>query len=89
MRASATFRPIILLYNLHQLTHELIHVADVEKSATRYVAALEQTEFASAEACEQAVIEAKSGFGDRMREFAWQSNIEHHPQLLAGVRRTR
>ncbi len=75
MHASATFRPMILLYHMHQLAHEQLHIADVTKSVTRYVGSLADPEFATAAACEQAGLEARSGFADQMREFAWESSL--------------
>lgn len=86
MHPSATFRPMIMLHNIQQLTHEKIHVGDVERFVTRYIAALGQAQFESAAGCEQAALDAKTSFPDRMREFAWQSNVERHPQLLTARR---
>jgi hypothetical protein len=83
MNASVTFRPLILLHNIRQLPHELLHIDDVRLFATRYVDAIGQRTFASDGECEVEAARLADGFQAKMREFARRSNLERHPILRA------
>jgi hypothetical protein len=79
MRASAAFRPWIILQNIRQLSHEQEHIRDVERSTRRFVDDLEQIGFADGQACRQRALEETSAFGERMRSFAAASTARMHP----------
>ena len=78
IHASAAFTPRILLYNLHELAHELDHIDDVRHYASTYLEHLEQRRFESAGDCRQKTLDAMGGFGDTMRGFALRSNMMRH-----------
>ncbi|HVS32172.1 MAG TPA: hypothetical protein VMS98_12045 [Thermoanaerobaculia bacterium] len=79
LRASATFRPWIVLHNLRQLPHEQEHINDVRGSVERLITAIETAEFATEDACRQRALEERNAFGSRMRSFAAASNARMHP----------
>lgn len=83
MRASATFTPWIVLYNIEQLSHELDHVGDVRRSAEQYVDELEHERFASPEECRQRTIQEAGSFEETIRRFASESNAVRHPLVYA------
>lgn len=77
--ATVTFRPWILLHNMHQLSHEQLHIEDIRTFASAYVTDIEQISFETPSQCEDAATAASAGFGEKMREFARRSNAERHP----------
>lgn len=81
IRASASFRPWILLVNLQKLPHEMEHIEDMRRSARRFLGELETLRFRTEEDCRAKVIDESGHFGETMRAFALQSNLRHHPQL--------
>lgn len=77
--ASVTFRPWILLKNLHQLDHEYLHVGDIGRYAADYVTELERIAFKTQSQCEGEALQEMAKFGETMRGFALRSNRERHP----------
>jgi len=86
LEAAATFRPFIVLRNIHRVAHEQLHIADVRASTGRYVTALESWRFDSAEECEAASAAARDAFPGTLRRLALQSNTARHPGLAAAMR---
>ena len=86
MNASVTFRPIIFVYNIQKMPHEMLHVDDVRQFSTQYVDAITSVAYKSDEDCHQDSIRLESLFGDRFREFALRSNVERHPQEYHAAR---
>jgi hypothetical protein len=84
MNASVTFRPMIFVYNIRQLPHEMLHVDDVRLFASQYVNQIESVPLKSDQECQEQSIRLAAGFGDRIREFALRSNLERHPILRTG-----
>jgi hypothetical protein len=85
LRVSATFRPMIFLYNIQQLTHEKLHIEDIRRFADAYVTDIEQKPFETESQCRDAATIAMDHFDATMQSFAVRSNLERHPLLrLAG-----
>ena len=84
MNASVTFKPMVLLHDIRQMPHELMHVDDVRTFAAQYVGELESRTFESDRLCEEEALRLTAGFGDRIRGFARRSNLMRHPSLRAG-----
>jgi hypothetical protein len=84
MNASVTFRPMVFVYNIRQLPHEMLHVEDVRHFSSQYVDAIASVPLNSDQECHEESIRLAAGFGDRIREFALRSNLERHPMLRAG-----
>ena len=84
MNASVTFRPMIFVYNIRQLPHEIMHVEDVRRFSSQYVDGVASVPFTSDQECQDESIRLAAAFGDRVREFALRSNLERHPTLRAG-----
>jgi len=74
IEAAVTFRPIILLANLHELSHEQEHIEDMRRFAAAYVTEIEQKTFESDARCRAEALVATARFGETMREFAARSN---------------
>lgn len=81
LRASVTFRPMIFLYNIQQLTHEQVHIEDIRRFAEAYVTDIEQKSFETESRCRDAAQLAMDHFGTTMRGFAVRSNLQRHPLL--------
>ena len=79
MRASAAFRPWIVLQNIRQLPHEQEHIRDVERSVKTHVDSLQRLEFNDGNACRQRALEETTAFGKRMKSFAAASTARMHP----------
>jgi hypothetical protein len=79
--ASVAFRPWILLHNVHELSHEQLHIDDLRRFAAAYVTDLEQNTYESESDCEARAKAEMARFGETMREFAERSNLERHPSL--------
>ena len=86
MNASVTFRPMIFLYNIRQLPHEMLHVEDLRHFSSLYADAIASVPYESDLECREESNRLTSGFGDRIREFALRSNIERHPQEYHAAR---
>jgi len=84
MNASVTFRPMVFVYNIRQLPHEMLHVEDVCQFSSQYVDSIASVPFKSDQECHDESIRLAAGFVDRIREFALRSNLERHPILRAG-----
>jgi hypothetical protein len=85
LHASVTFRPMIFLYNIQQLTHEKLHIEDIRRFADAYVTDIEQKPFETESQCRDAATIAMDHFDATMQSFAVRSNLERHPLLrLAG-----
>jgi hypothetical protein len=78
LHASVTFRPVVFVFDLHQLTHEYTHVDDVRAYATEYASQIEEMTFDSDEQCRDAALSAAGRFGETMREFAGRSMRHIH-----------
>ena len=85
--ASATFRPWIVLYNLHSLAHEWLHIDDIRTMTERYVDALGRETFATRDRCEASALAASTNFEQMIREFAQRSNAARHPSLVRLARK--
>jgi hypothetical protein len=81
MEAVVTFRPIIFLYNIQQLSHEQCHIEDIRKFAAAYVTDIEQETFETDSQCRAEAQREMDSFPARMLGFATRSNHERHPQL--------
>ena len=81
LRASVTFRPMIFLYNVQELTHEKLHIEDIRRFADAYVTDIEQKPFETESQCRDAAQLATDRFGATMQSFAMRSNLERHPSL--------
>jgi hypothetical protein len=86
MNASVTFRPMIFVYNIRKMPHEMLHVDDVRHFSSLYTDAITSVRYQSEEECQENSNRLRSGFGDRIREFALRSNIERHPQEYHAAR---
>jgi hypothetical protein len=86
LRASVTFRPMIFLYNVEQLTHEKLHIEDIRRFADAYVTDIEQKPFETESQCRDAATIAMDHFGATMQSFAVRSNLERHPLLRLAAR---
>jgi hypothetical protein len=86
LRASVTFRPMIFLYNIQELTHEKLHIEDIRRFADAYVTDIEQKPFETESQCRDAVTIAMDHFGATMQGFAVRSNLERHPLLRLAAR---
>jgi len=86
LRASATFRPMIFLYNIQQLTHEKLHIEDIRRFADAYVTDIEQKSFETESQCHAAAQLAMDHFEATMRGFAERSNRERHRSLRLAAR---
>ena len=84
MNASVTFRPLVFVYNIRQLPHEMLHVEDVRHFSSQYVDAIATVPLQSDQECRAQSMQLAAAFGDRIREFALRSNLERHPTLRAG-----
>lgn len=84
MNASVTFRPMVFVYNIRQLPHEMMHVEDVRHFSSQYVDTIASVPFRSDAECREESSRLIAAFGDRIREFALRSNLERHPILRAG-----
>ena len=84
MNASVTIRPMIFLYNIRQLPHEMLHVEDVRRFSSQYAEEIASVALTSDAQCHEESMRLSAGFGDRVREFALRSNLERHPMLRAG-----
>ena len=80
--ASATFKPWIVLHNLHSLSHEQLHIADVRTFIERYIDSLSRDPFEQRDACEASALTASSGFEATIRGFAVRSNALRHPNII-------
>lgn len=87
IEASATFKPWIVLYNLHSLAHEKLHIDDVRTMTERYVDTLGRESFATRDRCEASALAASTNFEQTIREFALRSNAERHPNLVRLTRK--
>jgi hypothetical protein len=81
IEVTARFRPWILIRNPESIPHEHEHVGDVRRSAEVFVFGLRSLRFESAAACEAKALSEAASFGDAMRGWALQSNLERHPIL--------
>ena len=86
LRASVTFRPMIFLYNVQQLTHEKLHIEDIRRFADAYVTDIEQQPFETESQCRVAATITMDHFGSAMQSFAVRSNLERHPLLRLAAR---
>jgi hypothetical protein len=85
--ATASFRPFILLRNLHSLTHEKAHIEDLRTAVGIHMIGLRSLQFESHETCAARLVEEQRIFADRMRLFAEASNLQRHSSLRAAARR--
>ena len=83
IRAAARFTPWIVLYNVHQLSHELEHIKDVRQWTEAYAVGLERLRFASGAECRARTLQESDGFEATIRGFASASNALHHPLAYA------
>jgi hypothetical protein len=81
VRATVTFRPLIFLYDIHQMTHEKLHIEDIRRFADAYVTDIEQKAFETDSQCCAEMFSAIGNFDATMRAFAERSNLERHPEL--------
>ena len=81
LRASITFRPMIFLYNIQELTHEKLHIEDIRRFADAYVTDIDQKPFETDSQCRDAAMIAMGRFRVTMQGFAVRSNLERHPSL--------
>ena len=79
LRATAAFRPWIVLQNIRHLPHEQEHIGDVHRSVQSLVDSLGQIEFNDGDACRQRALEETTAFGQRMKSFAAASTARMHP----------
>lgn len=63
------------------LAHERIHIRDVERDVSEYVAALRMWRFDSQLDCAAAFKQAANTFPATMDAIQWKSNSTRHPQL--------
>jgi hypothetical protein len=63
------------------LAHERIHIRDVEKDVSDYVAGLRMWRFDSQVDCAAAFKKAADNFPATMDAMQWKSNSTRHPQL--------
>ncbi|HET7706383.1 MAG TPA: hypothetical protein VFM36_09880 [Thermoanaerobaculia bacterium] len=63
------------------LAHERIHIRDVEKDVSEYVAGLRMWRFDSQLDCAAAFKQAADAFPATMDAIQWKSNSTRHPQL--------
>lgn len=63
------------------LAHERIHIRDVEKDVSEYVAGLRMWRFDSQLDCAAAFKQAADAFPRTMDAIQWKSNSTRHPQL--------
>lgn len=78
IRANATFRPWIFLYNMKSLSHEQLHIGDIRTYTARYVSELGREQFSSRDVCEATALAAAGAFEQTIRGFAERSNAERH-----------
>jgi hypothetical protein len=83
MRATASFTPWIVLYNIHELSHELDHVRDLRTWAGDFAGALEQLRFDSSLRCQEKILQERGGFEKTIRGFAAASNAIRDPLAYA------
>ena len=83
---SVTFRPMIFLNNIQQLSHEWLHIEDIRSYAGAYVTDVEQKTFETESQCRTEAQLASDNFGATMRAFAERSNRERHPTLRLALR---
>jgi len=76
--------PMVFVYNIRQLPHEMMHVEDVRHFSSQYVDTIASVPFRSDAECREESSRLIAAFGDRIREFALRSNLERHPILRAG-----
>jgi hypothetical protein len=79
INASARFMPIAYILGSGVMPHENDHIDDIRQAAQQYLAELEQTVFPTVEVCQEAAGLARSGFEDRIRQFARDSQVRRHP----------
>lgn len=71
--AAATFRPLIFLYNIHELSHEYEHIEDIRAFAERFVTNVEQRTFDSETECRDEMRLATTEFAERLAAAATDS----------------
>jgi hypothetical protein len=71
--ATITFQPVILLHDLHALSHEQHHIEDMRDFAAAYVTDIEQMRFETESQCRSKLDLATTSFATTMREFAKRS----------------
>ena len=76
---SATFTPWIALWNMHQLAHELDHVADIRQFVMDRLNTIEASVFDAQADCEQRTIVEQKSFEQTLRDAAMKSNALRHP----------
>ena len=76
--AAITFQPLILLHDLHALSHEHHHIEDLREFAAAYVTDIEQKRFETESQCRSQLDLAARGFAATMREFAARSMRHIH-----------
>jgi len=67
MNASVTFRPMIFVYNIRQLPHEMVHVEDVRHFSSLYADAIASVPYQSNAECHADADRLTAAFGDRIR----------------------
>jgi len=79
MAASATFRPYIVLRNMHSLPHEYLHIGDIRQAVEELAATLGSIDYASEPQCREHALSEAAAFESNLRGFARQSNAARHP----------
>jgi len=83
MAASATFRPYIVLRNMHSLPHEYLHIGDIRQAVEALAATLGSTDYTSEPQCRQQALSEAAAFESNLRAFARKSNAMRHPDYVA------
>ena len=78
MTASARFRPYIFLRRRAVLTHEMVHIRDVETATRNHIQQLEDETFPTSAMCDDAAARAITDFPRRLERFIRASNEKHH-----------
>lgn len=81
MTASARFTPYIVLRRRDAITHEMLHIRDVQRSLADFLVDLEQAAFTTQGLCEDAAARAASELPRLINEFARASNEKRHPGI--------
>ena len=79
--AAASFMPLMVVLARTEMSHEFLHVADVQKATEQYVLQLETHRYSSAAQCEGAASAAIREFPQRIQEFVRASNEKRHVHL--------
>lgn len=74
MTAFARFRPYYILRRRSVLTHEMLHVRDIETSIADLLHQLQRTSFETRESCEDVAARAIAGFPRQLERFIQASS---------------